>query len=175
MNFDYLYALEIIVDVAMNLYTSPFMSFVKFFLIIYTLVLILDLILLLILRGIGGDIRTGLRGIDMPIISKSKMQKNWKKIRQRVDSKNVSQFKVAILEADAIVDDILKKIGYAGNDMAERLEQIKPGQFDYLEELKNIHQIRNRIVHEEDFVVDKKLTEETLDMYEKVLRYLEFI
>ncbi|HAV11135.1 MAG TPA: hypothetical protein DCX32_01145 [Candidatus Moranbacteria bacterium] len=162
-------------NIALQVYNSAAFDFVKFFLIIYTLVLLVDIVLLLIMKGIGADIRKGLRGMDIPVISKGKMEKKWEKVKARLETESVSQYKVAILEADAIVDDILSKIGHKGNNMTERLEQLKPGQLDYQEELLEAHQTRNKIVHDESFRVDKELAEETIGIYEKFLRYLEFM
>lgn len=171
----YVDAFDIAVAIAVSFYNSPFMSFIKFFLVIYSLVLILDIILILALKGLGADIRKGLTGMDIPVISKGKMQKKWDKVKSRMETGSISQFKVAILEADMIVDDLLGKIGYKGNNMTERLEQVNPNQLDYLEELQKAHQVRNKIVHEESFVLDEATAKETLGTYEKFLRYLEFM
>ncbi|HBP01344.1 MAG: hypothetical protein UY41_C0013G0025 [Candidatus Moranbacteria bacterium GW2011_GWE1_49_15] len=166
---------QVATNIAMQVYNSTFFDFVKFFLIVYTLVLLADVVLLLMLKGIGSDIRKGLRGMDMPVVSKGKMEKRWEKVKDRLKTDSVSQYKVAILEADSIADEILGKIGHQGANMTERLEQLKPGQLDYQEELMGAHQIRNKIVHDESFVVDRKLAEETVGVYEKFLRYLEFM
>ncbi|EKE16515.1 MAG: hypothetical protein ACD_11C00004G0013 [uncultured bacterium] len=166
---------DVTVILLTNFYNSPFMSFVKFFLVIYSLVLIFDVILILMVKGLGGDIRKGLTGMDIPVVSKGKMQKKWDKVVSRMKTGSISQFKVAILEADMIVDDILGKIGYKGNNMTERLAQVNPNQLDYLEELQKAHEVRNKIVHEESFVLDETVAKETLETYEKFLRYLEFM
>jgi len=155
---------------------SPIFFVLKIFLIFYTLILIADLVLMLMLKGVGGEIRKGLRGMDIPLASKSKMQKKWDKVLERLDSGNMSQYKVAILEADEIADKLLAGIGYNGANMSERLAQIRPEQLDnYTDELARAHQIRNRIVHEENFVVDKEMAKETIEIYERFLRYLEFL
>jgi len=157
------------------IYNSALFDFVKFFLIVYTLVLVADLILILMLKGVGSDIRKGLRGMDMPVVSKSKMEKKWDKIKARLKSENVSQYKVAILEADSIVNDILSRVGYEGGNITEKLEKLNLGQLDYMEELLEAHQTRNGIIHNEDFSVDEDLAKKTVAVYEKFLRYLEFI
>lgn len=161
--------------IMMQIYNSTFFDFVKIFLMVYVLVLVLDLILLLYFKGIGSDIRKGLTGMDIPVTSKGKMEKRWDKVKQRLKSGSVSQYKAAILEADAIVDEILEKIGHSGNNMAERLEQLKPGQLDYQEDLLEAHKIRNKIVHDESFAVNEELAERMVAVYEKFLRYLEFM
>ncbi len=167
--------LEIIINVVVQVYNSTFFSFIEFFLIIYTIVLFIDIVLLLSLKGVGSDIRKGMRGVDMPVVSKGKMEKKWNKVKARLKIENPSQYKVAIIEADSIVDNILNKIGHSGNNITERLEQLRPGQLDYQEELLEAHKVRNSIVHDENFVVDKELAEKTIGTYEKFLRYLEFM
>lgn len=168
-------AADTIVNWLAGFYHSPFVLTVKIFLGIYVAILIVDLILLLILRGLGDEIRTGLRGMNIPMTSPSKMKKRWDKVLARLESGDVSQYKVAVIEADAIADDILKGIGYEGNTMSERLAHVKPHQLDGLEELLGAHQIRNQIVHEADFALDKKAAHETITIYENFLRYLEFM
>lgn len=155
---------------------SPVFLFIKIFLMIYVLILIVNIVLMLAMKGVGGDFRKGLRGMDIPLTSKSKMQKQWEKVLERLKTGNMSQYKVAIIEADAIADKFLAGIGYEGANMSERLAQIRPEQLDYYtDELNRVHQIRNRVVHEADFVVSKELAEETIAVYEKFLRYLEFL
>lgn len=158
-----------------DFYNSPFVLALKIFFGIYVAVLFVDIVLLLILRGVSGNIRTGLRGMDMPTTSVKKMRNRWSKILQRLEIDNLSQHKVAIIEADALADDILRGIGYDGNNMGERLMHIKPEQLDGLEDLKRAHQIRNRIVHELDFQIDHKEAHEVLKIYENFLKYLEFL
>lgn len=175
MDYDFQNLTLIILSDLKNFYNSPFVFAVKIFIGIYVAVLILDIILLLILRGVGSNIRTGLRGMDIPVTTPSKMRKRWDKILSRLADENVSQYKVAVIEADALADEILEKIGYDGANMTERLENIKPEQLDVLDELKQVHEIRNRIIHEADFQLSKDQAKEVIGVYENFLRYLEFL
>ena len=163
-------------EIFANFYNSQFMFFVKIILGIYLAVILIDIVLLLILKGMPSQIRVGLRGMDVPLVSKNKMQKRWDKVKIRLDSGNVSQYKVAIIEADAIADEILGGIGYKGANMAEKLERVEPAHIDdHLEALKGAHQIRNRIVHEENFEIDQRLAVAVVGVYENFLRYLEYL
>jgi hypothetical protein len=159
-----------------SFYNSQFIFVVKILAAIYLAVLVIDVILLLILRGIGATVRVGLRGMDIPLVTRSKMQKRWEKIKNRLDSNNPSQYKVAIIEADVVADEMLSGIGYKGANMAEKLEQVGTAHLDdHLEALKGAHEIRNRIVHEENFQVDERLAKAVLGVYENFLRYLELL
>jgi hypothetical protein len=175
MSYDLQSLTEAIILGLKNFYNSPFVFAIKILLGIYVAVLIVDIILLLVLRGVGSNIRTGLRGMDIPVTTPSKMKKKWDKITARLADDNVSQYKVAIIEADALADELLEKIGYKGNNMSERLENIRPEQLDVLDDLKQVHEVRNRIVHEANFQMTRQQAKEVIDVYENFLRYLEFL
>ncbi|MCD6149643.1 hypothetical protein J7J13_02555 [bacterium] len=170
-NFNYNQALEFLTQA----YYSPFFTVIKFLLVVYITVLLVDIILLLILRGVGADLRIAVKGMDMPAVSKNKALKKWQGIKKRLESENISQYKAAILEADRIVDDILSKIGYKGKNIAERLEQVKPGQLENVEDLKGVHKVRNRIIYEKDFMIDKKTAKDVIETYENLLKELDYI
>lgn len=158
-----------------NFYNSGFFLAIKIFLGIYTFVLFVDIVLLLMLRGVSGNIRAGIMGTDMPATPPSKMRKRWDKVVERLKGGDESQYKVAIIEADSIADSILSGIGYPGANMTERLLQIKPSQLDDIEKLRYAHSIRNKVVHEEGFTVSRELAEEVVGIYEDFLKYLFFL
>ena len=163
-------------DMLMSFYNSQFIFVVKILAAIYLVVLIINIILLLILRDVPSKLRTGLRGMDIPLVTRRKMQKRWEKIKNRLDSNNPSQYKVAIIEADVVAEEMLTGIGYKGANMAEKLEQVGTAHLDdHLESLKGAHEIRNRIVHEENFQIDERLAKAVLGVYENFLRYLELL
>jgi hypothetical protein len=180
MNFSATTPQEDIITTGSNLlvqfYNSPIVLIIKILVAVYVAILIIDVVLLLILRDVPAHFRTGMRGMDIPVVSKSKMQKRWEKIKARLSSDNESQFKVAIIEADTLVDEILSGIGYQGKNMSERFDNIGEHHLDgHYETLKNAHAVRNRIVHEADFSIDHKTAQGVLSMYEDFLKYLEYL
>lgn len=164
-----------ILDSLKNFYHSPFFSVLKFLLAIYIAVLLVDIILIVILRGFGYDVRMALKGMDMPAVSQSKMKKKWEKIKARLEAENISQYKAAVLEADMLANKIFSDMRIPGKNLSERLENMKPNQIPNYEELKNAHQVRNKIIHEKKFLIEKEKAEEVLRVYEKLLRDLELI
>jgi hypothetical protein len=165
-----------IIDLATQFYNSFYFSVIKFFIGIYVIVLIVDLVLLLMQRSLGSDLRETILGINIPreLASKGgkkKLVKKWSKIKLRLDTGEESQYKVAIIEADDLVDNLVMRMGYAGENMTDRLDGVPAGQLEHLEELKQAHEIRNRIIHEDRFILDKKTAEDTLALFEKFLDY----
>ncbi|HBO17213.1 MAG: hypothetical protein UR69_C0002G0131 [Candidatus Moranbacteria bacterium GW2011_GWE2_35_2-] len=171
----FLSIIDYIFKLAISFSDSGFFMVAKFILAIYILVLFVDIVLLLFFRGLGKDLRKMLRGADLPPLVKSKFELQWNKIRDRLKSKNQSQYKAAVLEADSIADEMLKKIGYLGKDMSERLESANIGQIENLEELKKSHQVRNRIVYEKDFSLDLDSAKEVIKSYEEFLKFIDIL
>lgn len=142
---------------------SVFFLVLKFFLFIYVAVLLVDIVLLLVLKGLSSDLKTALYGTERPLASKNKLIKRWEAILARMESANPSQYKVALLEADAMAGEILDQIGFPGPTMKEKLEGVKGGQLETRDRLAESHEVRNQIVHDATFVLDK----------DEALRHLE--
>ncbi len=78
--------------------------------------------------------------------------------------------KMAIIEADKVVDVILKKAGVAGNTMAERLRRVqKQVQRPIYSGMWEAHKLRNQIVHE---VGDSKMLGNHTEYLWKIKKFL---
>ncbi len=108
-------------------------------------------------------------------ISKRRTLRAWKQIRKRLKTKNESQFKLAILEADRILNEILKMAGYKGKDLDEILKQITPAQLSNINEIWQVHKLRNRISSEPDFLISLNEAEIAIDIYKKAFQELNLI
>lgn len=167
------FSLEMIV-LAKAFYSSLTFSLIKLFLEIYVLVMFIDLIFLLKQRGLGADIRDTFVGMNIPPElgnQKNKLRVKWAKVKSKLESKNESDYKVAIIEADNIIDDLIARMNYKGENMGERLDNITPGQIENIEDLRKAHEVRNRIIHDESFVLTKVEAEKTFEYYEDFLKF----
>ncbi|MDQ1284242.1 MAG: hypothetical protein QG620_590 [Patescibacteria group bacterium] len=165
-------------DFVREIYHSTPFAVLKFLLGIYSAVLFVNIVMLLFQRGLAGDVRDTLLGMNVPpelTTKKSKLKKRWEKIRAKIESGGESDWKVAIIEADNIIDDLIRRMGYKGENMAERLDAINPGQVENIEELRRAHQTRNRIIHEDDFKLDKESALDILADYEEFLKEFEVL
>jgi hypothetical protein len=92
-------------------------------------------------------------------------------VRTHIDSDNPNDWKLAIIEADIILDQTLKDRGYAGNSLGERLRSITPNQVASIDDAWDAHRVRNKIAHEgPDFVLTKRIAEDTIARYMNVFR-----
>lgn len=144
------------------------------FLGVYVVVLIIDIILLLATRGLGEDIRKRLYGaVDRPEDSPFVLRSRWKKIEARLAKGSVSEYKVAILEADQLVDVVLAQMGYSGDNLQERISQLLALGIDRAATVNEAHALRNRIIYEPDFSIDRAETERILGLYKEFLEKWE--
>lgn len=158
-----------------NFYHSGTFAVIKFILAVYVIIIAVDIILIIILREPGKDIKAMMKGADYPLMRKSKMKKRWEKVAERLKTGRVSQFKAAILEADSIADKILSDISYKGNNMAERLEKANASQINNLDDLRRAHELRNRIIREKELILSLEEAKEIIGIYRKFLEDFEFI
>lgn len=78
----------------------------------------------------------------------------WQKIH--IKSQAQETWELAIIDADKLLDHALKKKGYAGTTMAERMVSAK-NAFSKRQLVWEAHKFRNQIVHEETKVSEKKM------------------
>lgn len=172
MSFDFLDAYGTILSAFSAFFNSGFFFAFKLFMAVYVAVLFIDSVLMLILYGFG-EIRNTLYGASHPAAYKGQTLHAWKRILKRVETGDVSQFKVAILEADKLVDGIMDKAGYKGANMAERLALMLPSHVENKERLEWAHGVRNKIVFDETFPVNAELVREVLAVFRDFLKSWE--
>ena len=142
-------------------YVAFLVSFILFWFIVYYIAR---------LNLIGAKVESFFDIIGKEELSRRRAVKAWKQIQKRLKIGGEAQLKMAIIEADKILDEILKKSGYQGENMSDRLKQITPAQISNIEEIWQAHKIRNRIVHEPDFSILSNEAENIIEIYEKTFK-----
>ncbi len=100
----------------------------------------------------------------------------WIKIQDNINSKNPNDWRLAILEADIILDEMLAKMGYHGETVSDKLKAIEPSDFLSLNSAWEAHKIRNAIAHEgSDFLISEREARRIMGLYEQVFREFKFI
>jgi hypothetical protein len=91
-------------------------------------------------------------------------------------SEQVSDWKIAILEADSILDELLEDLGYVGANLGERLKAVPKGSVKNLEAAWSAHKVRNRIAHDTAAAsLDKREAIDTIGNFERVFREFDYI
>lgn len=105
----------------------------------------------------------------------AKRVRRWQVVLEKVESMNSSDWKFAVIEADNIVDEIIKHVGYQGTSFGERLAQIEPSDFDNLQNVWEAHKIRNRIAHEAGHTLNQDEARQAIALFEKALKELQYL
>jgi len=99
--------------------------------------------------------------------------KQWAKITKRLETGKEAECKLAVIEADSLLNDIFKKMGYSGETIGEILKQLDSTTLPNIEQIWEAHKIRNNVVHDPDYRFTLDEAKKTLGIFEKALRDLE--
>lgn len=92
-------------------------------------------------------------------------------INKKITSDIPSDWKLAVIEGDKILDKILVAKGYAGLSLGDKLKQMVPGDLpDTYEDVWEAHKIRNRIVHEPEFEISQNDARRIVGIYERAIK-----
>jgi hypothetical protein len=101
------------------------------------------------------------------------VSKKWKKIVKRLEQGTESEAKLAIIEADDLLNETLEKMGYSGESLEEKLKQLKRTILPNLDEVFEIQKIKSDIVHDPSFQLSFDQAKRILEIYERALSNLE--
>jgi len=102
-----------------------------------------------------------------------KIAKIWSKIKKRLEAGSESEYKLAVIEADSMLSDILERMGFKGETLGNRLKQVTTAILPSIEETWEAHEIRNNIVHDPDYKLSLGQAQKALEIYEQALRDLQ--
>ncbi|MFH1509702.1 MAG: hypothetical protein ABID67_00940 [Candidatus Nealsonbacteria bacterium] len=102
-----------------------------------------------------------------------KLVKVWNKVEAKLDSGLESEYKLAVIEADSILDDVLRRMGYRGENLAERLANLTSATLPNIEKLKEAHQSRTNILHNPDQGLSLDEAKKILDIFKKSLENIQ--
>ena len=105
----------------------------------------------------------------------SEVRSNWEEIRTLAKSENPSDWNMAIIRADALMDDALMHLGYDGETMGDRLKIMDPVQMPSLDRVWAAHRVRNIIVHDPMTVHTKETIVNALRAYQDAFRELKLL
>ena len=100
----------------------------------------------------------------------------WQKILEDLDSTRESDWRLAIIEADTMLDDMTKEKGFIGDTIADRLKNAPSGHFNTVQNAWKGHLVRNRIAHDgSKFELTIAEAREAIENFEKVFKEFDYI
>lgn len=105
------------------------------------------------------------------LYGKDATNNRWEDIQSHISTDSPNDWKLAIIEADVMLEEMLESAGYAGNSIGDKLKGASPSNFQTLDAAWKAHRIRNQIAHGgADFVLTKKVAQETITQYRQVFQ-----
>lgn len=141
--------------------------------IILSLAIIIALLVLLPVLTSGFGTKTPKQGHHSSAnLDKRFIQEKWSGVESIFNLGGSSNLKNSIIEADKLVDFVLKAKGYPGQTMGERMKATK-NLFNNYADYDNFwfaHKVRNNIVHEAAHELNIGEARRTIEYYKKVLK-----
>lgn len=109
------------------------------------------------------------------VLPAEEVRESWEEIRRLANSQNPSDWNMAVLRADALLDDTLRHLGYEGTTLAERLKIVDPAKLRSLDSVWSAHRLRNLIAHDPIEQHSRETIIHTLRSYEQALKELEMM
>jgi len=106
--------------------------------------------------------------LNPEVAEKTKDHSRWAHIRTLIESPQESDWRQAVIEADIMLEEVLRQAGYEGATVGDKL---KGAQFATLEEAWEAHKVRNDIAHRGSaFHLDDNIAYRTIQKYERVFK-----
>jgi hypothetical protein len=166
-NFDPIRLLNLLIKI---------LSFLQPFAIVFSL-LLLTLIVYTKIRMYQLD---KLEAIVIPEESNPEADKvlneKWIKVQEHINSLNPNDWRMAIIEADIMLEDILTKSGYRGDTIGDKLKQVEAGDMLALNDAWEAHKARNQIAHEgSNYQLNDREAKRIIELYKKVFEEFYYI
>ena len=100
----------------------------------------------------------------------------WHYILTLIESSNESDWRVAIIEADSMMEEILKEKGLSGETVSELLEGARESGYRYIQDAWDAHIIRNKITHVgSDFPLSQVEGRRVIKMFQNFFEELRIV
>lgn len=95
----------------------------------------------------------------------------WDHIKEQVSTENEQSWRLAILEADIMLGELLDSLGYRGETMADKMKQVERGDFRTIDLAWEAHKVRNKIAHEgTSLILSSREAQRIIGLYEQAFR-----
>lgn len=115
------------------------------------------------------------RTLDEVNIVPTSINKSWDRVKLFVESYNESEWRLAVIEADIMLAELLNTMNLQGDSIGEKLKGVEKSDFNTLDLAWEAHKIRNQIAHDPSFLLTQREAKRVIGLFEEVFREFSFI
>lgn len=104
-----------------------------------------------------------------------KAEKKWAEIEKKLLYNDEANLKLAVIEADNFMDEVLKRMSLPGDDMGGRLKNLDASKLSSINSVWEAHKLRNRIVHESGYKVRSDEAKKAIEGFKRALQELQLL
>lgn len=110
-----------------------------------------------------------LRGLDRGVI-----RTRWNEIERMTSAGGEMNLKMAVMEADKLLDHALKAMAMSGTTLGERLK-FAAYKYPKIRNVWNAHRLRNSLAHESSFYLDPAMARKAVRDFKDALQLLNVL
>ncbi len=100
----------------------------------------------------------------------------WQQILSYAASDDHELWRLAIIEADVMLDEMMETMGYTEDSLGDKLRNVEPSDFQTIDEAWEAHKMRNLIAHEgSTYDLKKEEVDRTIKNYQRVFEEFEYL
>jgi len=108
--------------------------------------------------------------LDLFGMSREDVRERWTQI-EKTSRDGVMGAKLAVMEADSLLDSVFKSMAMPGNTLGERLK-VASARYPEIRSVWWAHKLRNQIAHDSSFRLGNRQAKNALDEFHRALKKL---
>jgi len=106
-------------------------------------------------------------GLNEVFETPSKSKKQWQAIEELLLENYSSSWKLAVVKADALIENLLKQLGFKGKNLEELINSLKLRGYQNLNLLEGAHTVSKEILANRDYSISQKEAQSIVEIYKK--------
>ena len=111
----------------------------------------------------------------MPNEHRAKNSK-WDRVLEHIDSDNPNDWRLAILEADIMLEEMVDTMMLGGTTLGEKLKRVERADFKTIDKAWEAHKMRNNVAHQGgDYILTQREAKRIIALYKDVFDEFHFV
>lgn len=141
---------------------------------IAVLIIVAAVAAVLFFRWLWFSLRKLLFKPELHGLGRSGIKASWDEIERLLGGPGEMSLKMAVLEADKLLDHVLKSMAMPGNTLGERLK-FAAYKYPKIRKVWWAHKLRNQLVHESSFYLDPRMARRAVQTFKSTLKLLNVL